>query len=90
MDVLTDLVEGIAAVVPVDVLEQVGDASRRMEAVLAWDEPERKITAAAQELDHARFLIPGFGLRLANLTREEAVALAHDLLRAAHFEAVAS
>lgn len=83
-DLLLDVVENVAAVVPPQVLDEVGVASNTLEALLSWDEPQSKINAAAFALDRARSFIPAFGLTLGKLSREEAIALAHDLLRVAH------
>lgn len=81
MDVVLDIVEQVARIVPLSVLDELGTAARYLEELKAWDANEFKIADAALALDNARDLVPGCSLTLVVLSPNESTALAEQLTR---------
>lgn len=83
MDVVLEFVEQVARVVPLEVLDELGAASRRLIELREGYGTPHEVVNAAKELDNARDLVPGFSLSF-HLTNDEATVLSHKLLRAVH------
>lgn len=81
MDVVLDIVEQVARIVPLSVLDELGTAANYLENLKAWDADEFKIADAALALDNARDLVPGFILTLVTLSPNEGTALAEQLTK---------
>lgn len=81
MDVVLDIVEQVARIVPLSVLDELGHAARVLENAKAWDSPEPIIAEYARALDNARDQVPGFILNLVTLTPNEAQHLVDQLTR---------
>lgn len=81
MDLVLEIVEQVASTVPLEVLDEIGAAARRLETLQAFGVSDHARIEAARALDAARDRVPGFGLRFGPVTYNEAADLNSQLQR---------